>query len=146
MSQATKYLVSACLAGRACRYDGCASTDERAQMLVTAGHAVPFCPEEAAGLGTPREPAEIAGGEGADVLDGKAKVLSASGRDMTAAFLLGAREALEAARYAGIERAILKDKSPSCGSGQLKRAGATVGGDGVTTALLKRHGIEVEPA
>ncbi|WP_307851644.1 MULTISPECIES: DUF523 domain-containing protein [unclassified Streptomyces] len=94
----------------------------------------------------PRAPAEIVGGGGADVLDGVARVLTASGEDVSRQFVRGARLALEAARAAGIRVALLKESSPSCGSLRVydgRFAGTRVPGHGVTTALLRRAGVRV---
>jgi uncharacterized protein YbbK (DUF523 family) len=104
------------------------------------------CPEVDGGLGTPRPPAEILGGDGGDVLAGRARVITADGRDVTAAYLSGARRALETARRVGAERAILKSRSPSCGSDSIydgSFAGRTRAGEGVTAALLRANGIQV---
>ena len=139
-------LVSACLAGRACRYDGSGATDDAVSDLVAKGRAVLVCPEVDGGLGTPRPPAEIVGGDGHDVLAGRAKVVTAEGIDVTEAYLKGARRAVEAARRTGADSAILKARSPSCGCGQVYDgtfAKVLQAGDGVTAALLKREGIEV---
>ena len=94
-----KVLVSACLLGRACRYNG---GDERMPDLIAAlradgVEAVPFCPEEAAGLGTPRPSAKLHGGDGHAVADGEARVIDEHGKDVTAEFLSGAREAVATA-------------------------------------------------
>lgn len=145
-------VVSACLAGCACRYDKKDNRRDWIEQLVREGKAIPLCPEQLGGLPTPRRPAEICGGEGRDVLDGKACVLDDKGRDVTSAFLDGAYQALHIARLAGATEAILKEKSPSCGSRQIydgtfsqrRRPGM-----GVTAALFQRHGIHVhsdEPA
>ena len=94
----------------------------------------------------PRLPAEIQGGDGADVLDGRARVVTVSGEDVTVQYLVGARAALEAARRFGLCRAVLKARSPSCGVGQVYDGTFTHRlrpGDGVTAALLKREGITV---
>ena len=110
------------------------------------GRAVLVCPEEDGGLGTPRPPAEIVGGDGADVLEGRARVMTRGGRDVTAEYVAGARIALDAARAAGAETAILKARSPSCGKGSIYDGSFTrtvKDGDGVTAALLKAHGIQV---
>ena len=139
-------LVSACLAGCACRYDGSDNNDERLADLLRAGRAVLVCPEEQGGLGTPRPAAEIVGGDGHDVLEGRAKVLTASGRDVTDAYLRGARAALDSAQRAGARTAVLKARSPSCGKGAIHDgsfAGGLSSGDGVTAALLQAHGIRV---
>ncbi|EFF89355.1 LOW QUALITY PROTEIN: conserved hypothetical protein, partial [Streptomyces sp. e14] len=108
-----------------------------------------FCPEVAGGLPTPRRPAELVGGDGQDVLDGTARVVDDTGRDVTAEFLAGARRALEAARRTGCTEALLMPRSPSCGRGEVydgSFTGALTRGDGVTAALLERHGITVRPA
>lgn len=139
-------LVSACLLGRECRYDGRANRDGALERELEARglEPVPFCPEEAGGLGTPRPPAWIERGGAAAVLEGDARVLTESGADVTAAFLAGAHGALETCRDRGIRRAFLKERSPSCGCAQTHVAGALVDGPGVTAELLARHGIEVE--
>jgi uncharacterized protein YbbK (DUF523 family) len=139
-------LVSACFAGIQCRYDAKSVPAEQIMALVRAGQAVPICPEQAGGLPTPRPPAEIIGGTGDDVLDGKARVVDIMGNDVTEAFIAGAQEALALAQRIGATEAILKERSPSCGSchiydGQFK--GQKVPGHGVTAALLRRHGIQV---
>lgn len=139
-------LVSACLMGIHCRFDGKSSLDTEVQKLVKEGKAVPICPEQMGGLSTPRLPAEIVGGDGEDVLDGKAKVINIEGEDVTAAFIRGAEETLRVAQSVGAVEAILKERSPSCGScmiydGTFK--GQTQAGKGVTAALLKRNGIKV---
>ena len=95
---------------------------------------------------TPRPAVEIVGGDGNDVLDGKARVLTADGVDKTEEFLKGAQFALELAQSQSATSVILKSKSPSCGCGEIYDGTFSKilsSGDGVTTALLKRHGIEV---
>ncbi|SMO50759.1 DUF523 domain-containing protein [Melghirimyces algeriensis] len=139
-------IVSACLFGVKCRYDQKHNRIESIQQLVGEGKAVPVCPEQMGGLSTPRNPAEIVGGDGDDVLDGKAKVIDHQGNDVTEQFLKGAYETLEMARKVGAKEAILKERSPSCGScliydGTFSRSKKS--GHGVTTALLRRHGIRV---
>ena len=141
-----KILVSACLLGVNCRYDGGNSRNENAVKRHKLEEFVPVCPEEAGGLPTPRPPVEIVGGDGNDVLDGKAKVMTADGEDKTEAFLKGAQHALKLAQSQGATRVVLKSKSPSCGCGTIYDgtfSGTLIVGDGVTAALLKRHGIEV---
>jgi len=142
-------LVSACLAGRRCRFDGSANPDDEVASLVAEGRAVLVCPEVDGGLGTPRPAAEIEGGDGHDVLAGRARVLTGEGRDVTAQYVKGAERALEAAREAGATRAILKSRSPSCGCGAIYDGSFSRTqreGDGVTAALLREHGIEVGSA
>ncbi len=129
-------LVSACLAGVACRYDGTAAGHPKVLELVAQGRAVTVCPEVLAGLPIPREPMEISAG----------RVLTRSGADVTARFQAGADLGLALARERGCPRAILKARSPSCGSGLVydgRFTGVLVPGDGVFAALLKEHGIAV---
>ncbi len=141
-----KVIISACLLGVRCRYDGGHSRNETAMKAGKKYQLIPVCPEEAGGLPTPRPPAEIVGGDGNDVLDGKAKVMTADGIDVTEAYLRGARHALAAAQSHAATHVILKARSPSCGCGNIYDgtfSGSLTSGDGVTTALLKRHGIIV---
>jgi uncharacterized protein YbbK (DUF523 family) len=141
-------LISACLLGVRCRYDGGSKPDpvliER--LRADGVHLVPVCPEQLGGLPTPRPPAEIHGGDGRDVLDGRARVINADGRDVTGPYVRGADETLAIARQFGCRRAILKTKSPACGPRTIKRGERTIPGIGVTAALLQRHGIELIPA
>ncbi len=139
-------LVSACLVGCRCRYDQGSKPHDPVIALIREGKAVPVCPEQMGGLPTPRLPAEIVGGDGDDVLEGRARVVNAAGEDVTEQFLAGAREALRMAEAAGATVAILKERSPSCGSAAIYDGtfrGAVRPGRGVTAALLRRHGIEV---
>ncbi|OWA09969.1 purine-nucleoside phosphorylase [Streptomyces sp. CS113] len=143
-----RILVSACLMGRPVRYDGGAKTvgDEVVGRWRDEGRVVVFCPEVSGGLPVPRPPAEIVGGDGADVLDGVARVLTASGEDVSRQFVRGALLALGAARAASVRVALLKESSPSCGSLRVydgRFAGTRVPGHGVTTALLRRAGVRV---
>ncbi|CCQ92377.1 conserved hypothetical protein [[Clostridium] ultunense Esp] len=139
-------LVSACLAGLRTRYDGGDNLQEKVLQWVREGKAVLACPEQLGGLSTPRLPAEIVGGSGEDVLDGKARVMDMEGNDVTDAFLKGAEETLRIARMYGCKGAVLKESSPSCGStliydGTFSRH--KIPGQGVTAALLRRNGVEV---
>lgn len=138
-------LVSACLLGRSCRYDGRHSLDARLEERLgeQGSLAVPFCPEEHGGLGTPRPAAWIEEADAAAVVEGAARVVDEHGRDVTEAFLAGAQGALEACRASGARRAFLKERSPSCGVGRTQVGQVEVGGHGVTAELLSRHGIEV---
>jgi uncharacterized protein YbbK (DUF523 family) len=104
------------------------------------------CPEVDGGLGTPRPAAEIEGGDGADVIAGRARVVTADGDDVTDAYLKGAERALAVARETGATTAILKARSPSCGEGSIYDgtfSRTLEEGDGVTAALLKAEGIDV---
>ena len=104
-----QYVVSACLAGESCRYDGGCSPCPAVQALVRTGQALPVCPEVLGGLPTPRVPSEIRGG----------RVVAKDGTDVTGAFTCGAEEALRLALENGCTAAILKARSPSCGSGEI---------------------------
>ncbi|MBN1825329.1 MAG: DUF523 domain-containing protein [Candidatus Eisenbacteria bacterium] len=136
-------IVSACLAGVRCRYDGLSKGREEYERLVAGGGAIPLCPEQLGGLPTPRVPLEIVGGDGADVLDGRARVIDAEGNDRTEEMVRGAEEALRIARLVGADEAILKERSPSCGVLSIVRSGAAIRGAGVAAALLIRSGIPV---
>jgi uncharacterized protein YbbK (DUF523 family) len=140
-------LVSACLVGIPCRYDGGSCSHGQLQASAAQGGILPLCPEVVGGLPTPRPSAEIQGGDGWDVLQGQAQVVNIEGKDVTAEFLAGAQEALRVAQRYDIKEAILKAHSPSCGVGQVydgSFSGRLVEGDGVTAALLKRAGIIVK--
>ncbi|MBV4485806.1 DUF523 domain-containing protein [Pseudomonas sp. SWRI153] len=142
-----KILVSRCLLGHRVRYDGGASGPfDLLEQWVAQGRVVPLCPEVAGGLPTPRAAAEIPGGQGGEVLDGVAAVVTTEGEDVSAQFLDGARQALALVRTHRIRVAVLKANSPSCGNlltydGTF--SGVKVAGEGVTAALLKRHGVQV---
>jgi len=139
-------LISACLAGLKVRYNGTDSLDERIQKLVLENKALTVCPELMGGFSTPREPAEIVGGDGEDVLDGKARVVEISGRDVTELYLKGAYATLHKALEIGATKVVLKEYSPSCGSAMIYNGdfnGTKLGGAGVTTALLRRNDIVV---
>jgi uncharacterized protein YbbK (DUF523 family) len=139
-------VISACLVGCQCRYDGDDNLIERFSEMVERGEAIFVCPEQLGGLSTPRPPAQIVGGTGEDVLDGKAKVMTEDGVDVTVQFRKGAEQALKMAQLVGAKEAILKERSPSCGSTMIYDGTFSKGkrpGDGVTAALLKRHGIKV---
>ncbi len=137
-------LVSACLIGLRTRYKGDDNLVAAIRDLVERGEAIPVCPEQLGGLPTPRPPACFAGGDGEAVLDGSARVVTESGGDVTAQFVRGAEEALELARATGATRAILKDRSPSCGCRNVTLDGEIRPGVGVAAALLARNGISIE--
>ena len=140
------YLISACLLGICTRYDGGCCPVPQLVQLAARGLAVPVCPEVAGGLPVPRPPAEIVSGDGQAVLDGQARVLTIDDKDVTEAFLSGARQALETAQRLDIRQAVLKDDSPSCGCRRIYDgtfSDRMVPGQGVTAALLQRNGITV---
>lgn len=133
-----RVLVSACLLGERVRFDGAdklAHHDVLARWL-REGRVVRVCPEVAGGLPVPRPPAELRNG----------LVVTKDGRDVSAELARGAQEALRLVREFGVKVAVLKANSPSCGSGFIYDGtfnGTRVPGDGVTTALLRAHGVEV---
>lgn len=146
MPQNFELLVSACLAGFKCRYDGGGINDELIKELVDRGKALSFCPEVAAGLSIPRPRAEIHGGDGKDVLMGTATVVTEKGLDVSKQFIKGACMANQAVIDHKIKRAILKANSPSCGRNYIYSGmfdGRLKPGNGVTTALLLENDIEV---
>ena len=139
-------LVSACLIGISCNYRGESSYNEEVFEEFKTGNMYPICPEILGGLPTPRAAAEIRYGSSSDVLDGKARVVTREGEDVTDALIKGAYMVLEIARSIGAKEAVLKARSPSCGCGKIYDgtfSGNMVDGDGVTAGLLKRNGIEV---
>lgn len=130
-------LVSACLLGADCKYNGKNNRNENVLRLMEKHTLIPVCPEQLGGLATPREPSEKSGG----------RVISKSGADVTENYKKGAYEVLKIARLYGCKRAVLKAKSPSCGSGKVYDgtfSGTLIDGDGVTAQLLKQNGIEVQ--
>ena len=132
-------IVSACLAGYRCRYDGAIKPDAEIVELIRQGKAIPACPEMLGGLPCPRVPSERTG-------DG-ARVVSRDGTDVSETFQTGAEQTLQLARLYGCSKAILKANSPSCGCGQIYDgtfSGKLKNGYGVTAELLLENGITVE--
>ncbi len=141
-----KVLVSSCLLGVKCAYDGKDRCSDSVRRIFLSYKCIPVCPEMLGGLDSPRERNEISGGSGEEVLDGKAKVVTPAGADNTAAFLKGAAISLKKALAEGVVAAVLKSLSPSCGRGRIYDGsfkGVTKEGSGVTAALLTRHDIRV---
>ena len=128
------YVVSACLLGLQTRYDGKVIASAACQRAVAGGISIPACPEQLGGLPTPRRAADLVGGEGQDVLAGRARVITRDGEDVTENFILGARQVLKIAQQHDIARIFLKAGSPSCGLAPKV---------GVTAALLQQEGYEV---
>ena len=131
-----KYLVSACLCGVNCKYNGKNNLNEKCLELFKEGRAILVCPEQLGGLKTPRDPSEIKGN----------KVISIENQDVTIQFQRGAEETLKIAKMAGIRKAILKEGSPSCGphfiyDGSFK--GIKIEGEGLVASLLRKNNIEV---
>ncbi|WP_022667060.1 DUF523 domain-containing protein [Desulfospira joergensenii] len=143
-----KILISACLAGDRVRYDGRLAPLDHPLIREwkKQGRLVRFCPEMEGGLPMPRPPAEILRGPGAGGLDGKIRIKTVQGEDVTRAFIKGAELALALILRKNISVALLKDKSPSCGSSRVydgKFRGRLIPGMGTTSALLDRFGVRV---
>ncbi len=131
-----KILVSACLLGLCCRYDGASRPNQLVLEKIKDTVLIPVCPEQLGGLATPRVPAERQGEQ----------VMTRTGIDVTEQYRLGAAQTLELARLYDCHQAILKAKSPSCGKGQIYDgtfSGTLTVGDGVTAELLRDNGIVV---
>lgn len=129
-------LVSACLLGVNCRYNGKGELAPGIRELMERCHPVPVCPEIMGGLPTPRTPAERSGG----------RVITRDGDDVTDAYERGAEEAVRLAKLYGCRYAVLKERSPSCGSGTIYDGtftGTRIPGDGVTAARLAQEGVVV---
>ncbi|MGI8908710.1 MAG: DUF523 domain-containing protein [Candidatus Sumerlaeaceae bacterium] len=139
-------IIGSCLIGVCATWRGGSNIGLDFQQMMERGELLPVCPEQLGGLPTPRPPAEIIGGSGEDVLDGRARVLTQQGVDVTENYLRGAREVLRLAQMIRAEQVILKERSPSCASREIYDgtfSGTLRGGCGVTTALLRRNGFEV---
>lgn len=131
-----KILVSACLLGNNCKYDGTNNKNERVLEYIKDKEVIPICPEIYGGLSTPRVPAERVG----------EKVMTQDGHDVTKEFLKGAEETLYISKLLNIKKALLKAKSPSCGNGIIYDGTFShkkINGYGVTAELLRKNGIEV---
>lgn len=128
------FLVSSCLVGLATRYDGQAKRSAECWKFLQGKIWLPVCPEQLGGLATPRAAADIVGGNGEDVLDGTARVVTQGGIDVSAQFIAGAMQVLALARQHDVCGVCLKARSPSC---------AVHGKQGVTAALLLRHGFNI---
>ena len=136
MDTKERILVSACLLGVPCRYDGKSVPCEGVICLKERAQLVPVCPEQLGGLPTPRAPSERQG----------ERVVSSLGADVTAQYRRGAEEALRLAELYGCTTAVLKERSPSCGSGAIYDGtftGTVTEGWGTAAALLRRHGVRV---
>lgn len=144
-----RILISACLLGQKVRYDGADKFCDSAllQRWSKEGRLLPLCPEVAGGFPVPRAPAEISNAQGGrDVLNRKASVFERSGRNVTAGYIAGAQAALQLVKTHGVRVAILKEGSPSCGSGYTydgSFSGGTTQKPGVTAALLEENGVFV---
>ena len=133
-------LVSACLAGINCKYNGGNNYNEKVFNLVKEGKAIPVCPEQLGGLTTPRVPSEI------KIIDDKRYVINSEGVDVTEEFEKGAEEVLTLVKKLDIKKAILQTRSPSCGKGKIYSGNFDrnlVDGNGVLAYLLLKNGVEV---
>ena len=131
-----RILVSACLLGVGCRYDGAGNQIPQLAELLKQHTCIPVCPEVLGGLPTPRPPAERIG----------SRVVNREGEDVTPQFIRGAAEVLRLSDLYRCKAALLKERSPSCGCGQIYDGTFTkalVEGDGLTAEILKRNGIKV---
>ena len=133
-------LVSACLVGINCKYNGGNNFNEKFYRLVKDGKAIPLCAEQLGGLTTPRIPSEI------KYINNKRYVINANGDDVTENFEKGAKEILEFVKKMNIDKAILKSKSPSCGKGKVYNGNfenVLVDGNGILARMLIENGVEV---
>lgn len=143
--EAKPILVSACLLGLPTRYDGKAKHSQKVFDYLQREDLipVPVCPEQLAGMTTPRAKTCFHSGDGHDVLAGKGQVISDSGQDMNEIFCRGAKLSLQVARLSKCQKALMKERSPSCGVHQVYLGQDRIAGAGVTTALLLQKGFEV---
>ncbi len=139
------YIISACLCGINCKYNGKDNKNERCLKLLREGKAVLVCPEQLGGLTTPRNPVEL-NNVASQVVEGNGKALTNQGEDVTEQFLKGAYETLKIAKEIGATRAILKEGSPSCGANFVydgSFTGNKIKGKGITAQILENEGITV---
>ncbi len=140
-------LISACLLGVKCRWNGEDNRNDRALKLIKEEILIPVCPEQLGGLSTPRARQEIQGGAGDDVLEKRAKVINEEGDDVTEQFLKGAEETLKIAHFFQVKEFIGKSLSPSCSGSKIYDgtfSGGVKSGRGVTAELLMRNGIKIK--
>lgn len=132
-------LVSACLMGINCKWNGENNLQEKLLELTKTCHVILVCPEQLGGLATPRNPAEV-------VTRNPIRIMDQEGKDVTLSYVKGSGEVLKLVKLFSIKKAILKAKSPSCGNQEIYDGTFTkslIPGEGVTTKLLKEHGVEV---
>lgn len=135
------YIVSSCLAGINCRYDGNNNSNEKVVKLVKEGKAIPVCPEVLGGLGIPRDRSEIVKDQ-----NGDRKVITENGKDVTAEFIKGAMKTSAIAKIVNAEKAVMKKYSPSCGYGEIYDGtfnNNLVEGNGITVEMLIENGVEI---
>lgn len=139
-------IISACLCGVNCKYNGKNNLKDGVEKLLKEGKVIPVCPEQLGGMETPREPHEIVNSTALEILRGKGKVLSETYKDSTDKFVKGAYETLKIAKALGVKEAILKSNSPSCGFGIIydgNFSGKKIRGNGITAELLQKENIKI---
>ena len=139
------FLISACLCGVNCKYNGLNNYNEKCSELFKEGKAILICPEQLGGLSTPRVPSELKGSAN-DILNGKGKIMTKDGDDVTLQFIKGAKEVKRIVEEVPITMAILKDGSPSCGVNYVydgSFSGNKIEGKGITAEILNEMGIKV---
>lgn len=140
------YLISACLCGVNCKYNGLNNYNEICDKLFTSGKAILVCPEQLGGLPTPRIPSEIIGKSSNILNNNNGSVIDKNGNNVTPQFIKGAKETLQIAKKLNIKKAILKDGSPSCGVNYIYDGnfnGTKIKGMGLTAQLLKESSIDI---
>jgi len=137
-------LVSACLVGLCTRYDATSARDEAAIRILADGKAIPICPEQLAGLPTPRPRITLVNGDGADLVLGRGQIITEDGRDITKNLIEACRQIVELAKVSGATTALLKEASPSCGVTETSIDWARRPGPGILTAMLAEAGIEIK--
>jgi len=138
-------IISACLVGIGCRYDGQSKVAEPLLRFCQRHKIVllPLCPEQLGGLPTPRSPACFRDGDGKSVINAKAALYDLDGREVSPFFLAGARQALKICRLNSSRHAIFQDRSPSCGVHEIYLGNELIPGSGVTTTLFRLNGMAV---
>ena len=136
-------LVSACLLGLNCRFNGRSKANESLISSLKNTHTIPFCPEQLGGLPTPRYRAWITQGDGRDVLEGRSRVINEVDADVTAQFIKGTTETERLVTLFNIKKAYLKSKSPSCGVGKIYHNKNLVTGNGVCATMQLQKNIEL---
>jgi len=136
-------LVSACLLGIKCRYDGRFKEYPKVKDLISTYSLIPICPEQLGGLPTPRPPVMFIFGDGNETLKGGDNLVNQFAENVSEFFLQGAYETLKICKLFGIKHAILKENSPSCGRNYIYVKEKLTKGQGVTSLLLIQNGITV---
>jgi uncharacterized protein YbbK (DUF523 family) len=140
-----KLLISGCLAGLSCRYDGGSLPHPSLDDLKMQYDLIPVCPEQTGGLSTPRIPNELQA-SATEILSGRGKVKNQAGEDCTQQFIRGATETVYIVRLLEIKIALLKDGSPSCGKNRVydgSFSGKSITGRGITAEMLHKEGVDI---